>query len=70
MEKLKDFLATDNGKLVGVILGIILFFVFVAVASPKSINLIINSGSDPVISFKSAKRVNKAKRRKDKKSNN
>ena len=67
MEKLKDFLATDKGKLVGVIAGIVLLLAFVAAATPKSINLIINSGPDAVLSFKSAKRVHKNKRRKAKK---
>ncbi len=67
MEKLVNFLKTDNGKLVAAICGVVLFFVFVAVAAPKSINLIINSGSDCVLSFKSAKKTIKRKRRKEKK---
>lgn len=66
MDKLMKFLKTDNGKLVAVIGAIALILLFIAVAAPKSINLIINSGSDCVLSFKSAKKNNKRKPRKNK----
>lgn len=61
------FFKTDNGKLVAVLAGIALFLLVLSVITPKSINLIINSGEEPVISFKSAKKTIKRKRRKNKK---
>jgi len=67
MDKLMNFLKTDNGKLVGIIAGIILLLLIIAAATPNSINLIINSGPDAVLSMKSAKKTIKRKRKKEKK---
>lgn len=67
MEKVINFLKTDNGKLVGAAAGIILLIIFIAVATPNTINMCINNGDDCVVSTKSAKRVIKGRRKKDKK---
>ena len=67
MEKFIEFLKTDKGKLVGAVLGIVLVLAVIAAATPKSINLIINSGDEPVLSFRTAKKTIKRKRRKNKK---
>ncbi len=67
MEKVINFLKTDNGKLVGVLAGIALFILICAVAAPNSINVIMNGGEDCVVSTKSAKKIIKRKRKKDKK---
>ena len=70
MEKVMNFLKTDNGKLVAVIAGIVLFLLFIAAATPNTINMCINNGNDCVVSTKSAKRIFKGKRKKDKKDKN
>ncbi len=67
MEKVINFLKTDNGKLVGVLAGIALFILICAVTAPNSINVIMNGGEDCVVSTKSAKKIIKRKRKKDKK---
>ena len=67
MEKVINFLKTDNGKLVGAVAGIILLIIFVAVATPNSINVIVNNGEDSVFALKSAKKTVKRKRAKAKK---
>ena len=70
MEKLRKFITTDNGKLVAIIAGIVLFLLIIAAATPNTINMCINNGDDCVVSTKSAKRVIKGKRKKDKKNKN
>ncbi|MBQ9483333.1 MAG: hypothetical protein IJU82_04000 [Ruminiclostridium sp.] len=67
MEKVMNFLKTDNGKLVGIFAGIALLILVIAVATPNSINVIINGGSDCVVSTKCAKKTVKRKRKKEKK---
>ncbi|MBR5090744.1 MAG: hypothetical protein IK093_15035 [Ruminiclostridium sp.] len=67
MEKLVNFLKTDKGKLVGIAAGIVLLLLVIWAATPNSINLIINSGQDCAIGFKSAKKTTKRKPQKAKK---
>ena len=67
MEKVMKFFKTDNGKLVAVLAGIVLFLLVIAAATPNTINMCINNGDDCVVSTKSAKRVHKGKRKKNKK---
>ncbi len=68
MEKLMKFIKTDNGKLVAVVAGVVLLLIIIKVATPSSLNFIINNGSDCVLGFKSAKKSAKRKksRKKDK----
>ncbi|MBP3855926.1 MAG: hypothetical protein IK990_10000 [Ruminiclostridium sp.] len=66
MDKLMNFFKTDNGKIVAVIAGIVLLLLVIGAATPNTINMCINNGDNCVVSTKSAKRVNKGKRRKNK----
>ena len=67
MEKAMKFLKTDNGKLVGIIAGIVLLLLVIAAATPNSVNVIINGGEECVVSTKSARKTVKRKRGKVKK---
>ena len=70
MDKLMKFFKTDNGKLVAVIMGIALLLLLIGAATPNTINICINNGDNCVVSTKSAKRINKGKRKKNKKDKN
>ena len=67
MEKVMKFFKTDNGKLVAVLVGIVLFLLVIAAATPNTINMCINNGDNCAVSTKSAKRIFKGKRSKAKK---
>ncbi|MBO6229180.1 MAG: hypothetical protein J6O50_01320 [Ruminiclostridium sp.] len=67
MERVMKFLKTDNGKLFAVIAVIALILLFIGAATPNTINMCINNGDNCVVSTRSAKRINKGKRKKDKK---
>ena len=54
MEKVMKFLKSDNGKLVAIAAGIVLFLLIIAAATPNTINMCINNGDDCVVSTKSA----------------
>lgn len=67
MDKLMKFFKTDNGKLVAVIAVIALVLLAINAATPNTINMCINNGNDCAVSTKTAKRIYKGKRKKDKK---
>ena len=67
MEKLIKFLKTDNGKLAAVLAGAAFLLLILWVISPNTINMCINNGENCAVSTKSAKRISKGKRRKNKK---
>ncbi len=67
MEKLMNFLKTDNGRLVGIAGGIVLLLLVIWAATPKKVNIMVSNGADCVVSFKSARKNNKRKPAKSKK---
>ncbi len=58
MDKIKEFIGSDKGRLVLICSGVFLvLLIFVAAAAPKTVNFILNSGKDNVYSMKKAKRT-------------
>lgn len=66
MDKIKEFIKTDNGKLAAAAAGILLLLVIIKLATPNNLNIYMNNGADCVVSTKSAKKVIKRKPKKNK----
>ena len=66
MDKLVKFFKTDIGKLSAAVAGIGLLLLIIKAATPNTVNICVNNGSDCVVSFKKAKKTAKKKRGKKK----